>query len=509
MAADESVKIIIEAEDQASAEFEMAQRRAEAMVYGTRDATEKLQAEIDELNQLYKTGAISVENYNKVHANLQGKMDSLNNTFKTNASRTKASAEFAGVLANTLGGTQFGAYAGQVAQITEKVSQFSEVSKVGGAGAMAFKAGLVGLVGVLSFQLGKALGDIIFQTKKWEEELAKATQKQRELSAEIQKTRLADFGLEIEELQAIGDETERNLALREKLKSVTDETGRVQANVQALQAIVDENAEWSWQFGQRKLNSIQKEEELKQAKESLAILEQEREVLQEMFSDRKGDIAARQKANEIAAGSDAYLASLRDELALLRMDADERRKAEAINNTSGEGAAGEAFQLMKERDAIIEKQKIEEDAANEKLANETRIKELRDSSLLALKQERIALLEGAEAAEVFALQQQGLDEATAKRIASEREALRLLREEKEKEKDVTLQADAVEQKQLSNPQLTAVESRLQTRGRTEDPTQKVAANTAEAVKQLQKLNENINKQQKVAPKLELEVVGTP
>ncbi len=42
--------------------------------------------------------------------------------------KAKASTELFGTLATTLGGSQLGGYAGQLAQLTDRVSQFSEVS---------------------------------------------------------------------------------------------------------------------------------------------------------------------------------------------------------------------------------------------------------------------------------------------------------------------------------------------------------------------------------------------
>lgn len=71
--------------------------------------------------------------------------------------RAKASTEFIGVLARSLGGSALGAYASELAGMTEKVSQFAEVSKTGAAGAMAFKVGLAGLVGRLLSESAKRL----------------------------------------------------------------------------------------------------------------------------------------------------------------------------------------------------------------------------------------------------------------------------------------------------------------------------------------------------------------
>ena len=88
--------------------------------------------------------------------------------------KAKASTEFVGTLANQLGGTQLGGFAGQLAQLTERISNFSEVSKAGGAGALAFKAGLVAATAIASYKVGEALSDWAFQTGAWKKELAAA-----------------------------------------------------------------------------------------------------------------------------------------------------------------------------------------------------------------------------------------------------------------------------------------------------------------------------------------------
>ena len=94
--AGDAIKIVIEAEDKASAQAINAARNIESAVKGVKETGQK----------------------------------------------AKASTEFIGVLAGQLGGSQLQQAAGGVAAITEKVGQFSEVMKAGGVGAMAFQAGV-------------------------------------------------------------------------------------------------------------------------------------------------------------------------------------------------------------------------------------------------------------------------------------------------------------------------------------------------------------------------------
>jgi len=104
---------------------------------------------------------------------------------KDTGSKAKASTEFFGQIANVTGNSQLGGYASQLAGLTEKIGQFSEVSKAGGVGALAFQAGLVGAAGVISFGIGKALGDVIFETKRWTDELEAAKKKMGEIDNQM------------------------------------------------------------------------------------------------------------------------------------------------------------------------------------------------------------------------------------------------------------------------------------------------------------------------------------
>jgi hypothetical protein len=126
--AGDAIKIVIEAEDKASAQAINASRNIENAVKGVKETGQK----------------------------------------------AKASTEFIGVLAGQLGGSQLQQAAGGVAAITEKVGQFSEVMKAGGVGAMAFQAGVTLLVTTLSFNLGKAIGESIFGVQELKDEFGEA-----------------------------------------------------------------------------------------------------------------------------------------------------------------------------------------------------------------------------------------------------------------------------------------------------------------------------------------------
>ena len=67
----------------------------------------------------------------KVLAKVSDNVDAKVKQIKTVGQGAKASTEFIGTLANSLGGSALGSYAAGIAQMTERIGAFSEVSKAG------------------------------------------------------------------------------------------------------------------------------------------------------------------------------------------------------------------------------------------------------------------------------------------------------------------------------------------------------------------------------------------
>ncbi|MFO0201501.1 MAG: hypothetical protein ACK528_00045, partial [Alphaproteobacteria bacterium] len=157
--ASESVKILIEAEDKASAQVANASKNIEQAVKGVKE-----------------TGA-----------------------------RAKGSIEFVGVMAGQLGGGQLQTAAQGVAAITEKVGQFSEVMKTGGKGAAFFQAGIVALVGVMAFQLGKTISEAIFGVRDLAKEFEDMTAESDQQAEAMKQIASIKFGEQLEDVQLIKD----------------------------------------------------------------------------------------------------------------------------------------------------------------------------------------------------------------------------------------------------------------------------------------------------------------
>jgi hypothetical protein len=186
--ATESVKILIEAEDKASAQIVAATKKIEGTVKATKDLTKN----------------------------------------------AKSSTEMFGSLAGALGGTEIGSFANQIGGLTGKLGEFSEIQKAGGAGSLAFKAGLVGVAGVIGFQLGNALGNAIFQTEKWKQELTEATAEAKRLSDVASKMRSLRFSDEKTDIEIIRDPEKKQKQYEDLLARVKSELKG--ASIEAIKA---------------------------------------------------------------------------------------------------------------------------------------------------------------------------------------------------------------------------------------------------------------------------------
>jgi hypothetical protein len=458
--ASESVKILIEADDLASAKIAQASQKIEQNVKQIKDV----------------------------------------------GGKAKASTEFLGSIAGLLGGSEIASFAGQFAGLTDKVSQFSEVSKTGGAGAMAFKAGLVAAAGAIAFSVGNAIGNAIFQVEKWNKEIAKATERANELKTAIASANQLRFDDKKVDIELIRDPEQKKAAY----KALLDETKTNLVKVEQ-QAHKSEKAakEWgeAWQItGDRKGFAKMAEEEAKNDRERLkALQEQAKEV--ERILGTETDRAKQQEENKSA----DFIQSLRDQLALEKAIGDERFKLEAQKTAFG-ADVGVAADLLKQLD--LQKQLVEADkkAAQEKeqAAEKERAARQRVIDLITnenLKnQERLVLLnKGTEAAKVFSLVQQGVSETEAARLAAESERISKLEKNKQNEAEIN--------KTLMQPQ-EAFQSRFLTRGPMSNPNERLEKEAEkqtrlqeEQRKLLADLKENTKPKAVNVKDVRLEVVG--
>ena len=300
----ESVKILIDAEDRATAKVEQASRAIES----------------------------NIKNIRQV------------------GGQAKASTEFISVIANVAGNSQLGALAGQLGQVTEKMGQFAEIQKLGGSGALAFKAGLVGLVGTMSFQFGKAIGDAVFGTEYWTKKLAEANAMSEKLSGQLAKMSERRFSFDMQEIEIIRNPAEKQAAYSRLLAGVEKNLAGLSSQVRAGEKEVAAwDAAW-FKFGSRAAFADQAKEKLEDDRKRLGVMEDQAEKLREMTSVRQRELELMKEQAAIEGKSMDFVTGLKEEYELAQKIADARREASTydggmVTNVEGLKAAIEEIQF--------------------------------------------------------------------------------------------------------------------------------------------------------------------
>jgi len=360
--------------------------------------------------------------------------------FKTVAASGKASAELTGTLAKTLGGTALGAFSGELAGITERISAFSEVSKQGAGGALAFKAGLAGVAAVAGFKIGTMIGDWVYETEKFTKQLQEANielLKAADVAAGLASTTL---GIATAKIDLIDDPEAQDAALRKRYTELSRIAEQQQKNIDLIK---EEQAArvtgWQSMLGLSEEVKAANTAEIQAAEKLRNATEAEQAKIGQRLNREFQELEALKKAKQ--------------------------DKAEAERKALADTAAAQK-QAEDEKQRAIDKQ----------VADAKRIEDLKKSELENLERQKVLLNEGKEAAHALALEQKGLDKATAERIASEQAAIDKAMEEKNAKG--------------GNQQIgiQATESRLLTRGPAEKGIDKIATNTDKMVTEIRNVN---------------------
>jgi len=420
----------------------------------------------------------------KVLDNVAETVDQKVSRIKDVGGKAKASTEFIGTLANTLGGSQLGGYAQQLAGLTERVSAFAEVSKAGAGGALAFKAGLAGVAAVAGYKIGEAIGNWWMDTAKWNEELAKANGLLNTTAEKTADMLAVSLSIDTEKILLIGDTDEQRKQLvswQNELSTQAEELAKILKEQEAT--IKAEETTWQSIFGISEAQKADDAARTAEYRKQLDVVEKEQQAVQLKLRSDVEELRVLKEKTELNKKNTDYIKSLTEEVALLKASKDQRAAIESLQKTGGDTqAAAKVEALLREKDALNEKKEAEKLAADEekkaaerKIADSKKIDDLKKSEIQRLTEQRIELEQGAEAARKYALEQKGLDSATARKLASEEAAIEKLRTEKEQKID------------SQDPQ-QSVQGRLITRGvGTEEVGKKQLAVQEKMVKELEKI----------------------
>jgi hypothetical protein len=390
----------------------------------------------------------------QVAANAEQSVKKIKDTTKA----TKSTAEFAGVLGNLLGGSELGQIASQIGQISEKTSQFSEVSTKGGLGALAFKAGLVAMAGALSFEVGRSLGNVIFQVDAFNRKAEEARQKSQGLASKILESNRKLLNEKMQDIELIRDPAEKEEAYKSLTDSLNDGIGRTEDSMKRLSKEIEQLSTWQgWLNDSRQdeldyLGNLEDERaqdlkarqaELENEKATRELFVQQRQAIAELTNERAKDIEALKKRNAELDKEESYIAGLEKQLELLEArnkSQDEFNAATVAQNAITDEGRAKAEALLanieKQNQLAEEKRNADAEAKKAKddeIRQQEAIDALFDRELDALKIRREAFEKGAEAAKKMALIYEGLSPDIAGRIAAEEAELTALEQKKQRE----------------------------------------------------------------------------
>jgi hypothetical protein len=432
----------------------------------------------------------------KVLGNVAGNVDAKVKQIRDIGGKAKASTEFIGTIANSLGNTQFAQAAGGLGQLSEKIGAFSEVSKLGGAGALAFKAGLLGVAAVAGFKIGSMIGDWVFETERWTKQIGEANDLLKESAAQIAKMEGIKLGFSVEKAGLEGEVSQRKL-----LNELNEQAFEIEKQIKDAKAQAKADTEGIIGFSRARIGTDKilakfSEDDLAVMKERLGVIKNERDALAAKLSPAAAELELLKQSTELKKKNDDYITSLQQEVALLAASKEEHAAIEALQKTGGDAmAAAKVELLLREKDALLAKAEAqkkadaqEEKDTQDKIDAATRLADLKKSELAKLEEQRILLTQGKEAAHAFALEQEGIDKATANRIASEKALL-----------------DKQGEKVIEQAPQQAVQGRLLTRGQGGD----TAKQSLEVQKKMLGALEEVKKKLPLSTSasLELEVIG--
>lgn len=441
---------------------------AESILQSLEDPAERYARKLEELRDLHEEGVISAEEFAEAEGKIAAALEAVNEVPTKTGQNTKAMLQLGQTLASLTGNSDVAGFAGQMANATDKVGKFADVSKAGGAGATALKLGLIGIVAGVAFSFGKVLADWIWNTKEFERSMRDAKEEAAALEQQIKEFAQTRMSNAKEDIELIRDPEAKREAYKKLLSDLEKDIDSVGARAAKSKREADEWAD-AWQItGNRKQYAEDAATQARIDKEQVETLKRQAGEIRKIIGVRAEQVALLKAENAAKDKSESYITGLKEELEYLQATRDEQIKIEAARNAT-KSDRGEAERLLKERDAIEAKIAAEKELAEtQRRAREDearaaqqaiddaeretqRLKDLEQSIQERIELRRIELTQGKEAARVQELINQGIDAATAKKLAAQ-------------EAELDKFGKVVGKGLLGSESLTATESRLLTRG---------------------------------------------
>jgi hypothetical protein len=389
---------------------------------------------------------------------------------------TKSATASAGAfqaLGSAMGGLPFAAQIGQFSALAQQVKSLNQNMAGGRLQMLGMTAAMGAAAAVAGFQLGKAIGDVIFQTKKYNEEIDKGIQRSNEMASRMAALAQQQRQERVEGIELIRDPEAKAKAQQEYINSLNRELAGTENNMRAAQKELEQHTnQWTIWRGERAASMKMAENEIEQARQRHKALQEERDAIQ-----RRNRIAAEQAPiiaeNQRLDALDKVVETIQQQNAQLRLGNDEYQRQLELSNAITAAERQRIEQLQAEREQL---KKAEEDR-QESERKQQQTKQASDAFLQNLEAQKILLTEGQEAADEYRARLSGVSEEAI-------EQGRLLRQEIAALQDA--QEETADKLETSfTPGVTAKETRLLTgrSGVRDDPVFKVQQNTFALLKE--------------------------
>lgn len=412
------------------------------------------------------------------------------------AKTIKTGSVITGQFSNALGALPLGPVAQQVAMVTGQFEQLYKIKQLGTSGSLAFKAGLVGIVGVLGFQLGKAIGDAIFQTKKWTGELEAAKKALDDLGNKMLSISQGQHRDRMGDIQLIRDPEKQRAALDAYLKQINMNiegvNGLARRTEAARKEILEMEAAW-FKSGDFKAEIEVRKQLLAEDEKRFEMLKSQRDEIQKMTSDAQKEREALKAENDRLDALEKLAEAYEQEIAKIELGDREYERRQALLNAVTAEEQAHIDALVTKKFALLDEQEAAKQAAEQQkqLAAETQKQLDIDAKFLeSLESQLIALRDGKDAAEDYRAKLAGVSDETLRAGNAIRDQIRAIEQTREAEKLAEQERIEAAKKLAAFDQaagsVSATESRLLTRGAGVSDEKQIADNTKKMVDEITK-----------------------
>ena len=232
---------------------------------------------------------------------------------------------------------------GAIAEQLQNAKEASEGMKLGFVGTV----GVAGGVLTAAIGIGKAIGDAVFETTRWEERLKSALSISSQLNARQGRMQQQGFADQLARLDATGAP---DSAYVEMIKQIKREAEGVSRNLNAEMSKLDKmSGLWASTFGQYETQLLQANIDALQSQ--LEQLKEQENAIERVLTVERELTREREKKSRIES-EDKFIKQLEEELELMNASAEEQDRIIAARNAATiEGQAAIELLLAAKRDA--------------------------------------------------------------------------------------------------------------------------------------------------------------